>query len=192
MPNISPCDIWRRTSKDQGHSPAAIQNIQRVNSLPWPCRFPFWRSMGVISSPLRTPFPFPLKSQIARSPWDPFMTVWTGWGLICRIASPFPPVTPIKTKARKVPNATICYERHAFKMMTLFRGCGGEGSVLDVLRCTLRAWDRSRGVPPSESNSGETNLPKDARWHSSPELLPLGAATCIVATPTASIEIHSG
>lgn len=192
MPDISPCDIRRRTSKDQGHSPAATQNIQRVNSLPRPCRFPFWRSMGVISPPPRTPFPFPLKSQIAFSPWDPFMTIWTGWGLICRIASPFPPVTPIKTKARKVPDATLCYERPAFKTMTLFRGCGGEGSALDVLRCSLRAWGRSRGVPPSESKSRETKLPKDARWHSSPELVPLGAARCAVATPTADIEIHSG
>lgn len=169
-----------RTSRESIHFPGLVGSPSEG---PWELSPP---------PPPRTPFPFPLKSQIAFSPWDPFMTVWTGWGLICRIASLFPPVTPIKTKARKVPNTTICYERPAFKTMTLFRGCGGEGSVLDVLRCSLRAWGRSRGVPPSESNSGETNLPKDARWHSSPVLVLLGAAICAVATPMADIEIHLG
>lgn len=167
-----------RTSRESIHFPGLVGSPSEG---PWELSPP----------PPRTPFPFPLKSQIAFSPWDPFMTVWTGWGLICRIASPFPPVTPIKTKARKVPDATLCYERPAFKTMTLFRGCGEEGSVLDVLRCSLRAWGRSRGVPPSESKSGETKLPKDARRHSSPELVHLGAARCAVATPTADIEIHS-
>lgn len=76
--------------------------------------------------------------------------------------------------------------------MTLFSGCGREGSVLDVLGRSLRAWGRSRGGPPSDSKSGETDLPKGTRWHSSPELVALRAAQYVVLIPMANNEVHSG
>lgn len=54
---------------------------------------------GVPSSRLGHSVPLTLESQIAFSPWDPFITVWTGWGLICRTSSPFFPCHPRKDQS---------------------------------------------------------------------------------------------
>ena len=76
MPNASPCDIWRRTSKDQVHSRAATQSSQRADSLPWPRR-----SSVKVTCEVPPPaqsghsVPLALESQIAFSPGDPFMTL---------------------------------------------------------------------------------------------------------------------
>lgn len=60
--------------------------------------------------------PSTLESQIAFSSWDPFITVWTGWGLIAGSRLHFYLVTPVKTKAWKMLNATVCREKPTFKM----------------------------------------------------------------------------
>lgn len=73
MPSISPCDIWRRTSKDQVHSPAATQHPESQFTSP-ASRGPLLKVHGSYLLPALALFPFPLESQIAFSPWDPFIT----------------------------------------------------------------------------------------------------------------------
>jgi hypothetical protein len=92
-------------------------SIQRVNSLPQPRGVLFWRSMGVISSLLSPCFPFLLKAKLPSVLGTLSLPIEQagGW-FVGLLLHPPAPVAPIKTKAWKVPNATVCHKRPAFKI----------------------------------------------------------------------------
>lgn len=166
MPNTSPCDIWRRTSKDQVHSPAATQS-SRESQFTSPASHVLCEgALGVPSSHVGHSVPLTLESQIAFSPWDPFITVGTGWGLICRIYSPvFSLSAPQRPK----------HERYLMPLFAttnplLFSDRGRDGSMLDVVSDALPGG----GVHREESafvcfQSREVSLFWDTRWHSGSE-----------------------